>query len=74
MGCLRDRLSHNVPIETYQGREEWYQCQKELLLRIKKGFSVMKKDYSVNIPQSAIACIDDILFRKTDKTDGFNEF
>lgn len=50
MGCLRDRLSHNVPIETYQGREEWYQCQKELLLRIKKGFSVMKKDYSVNIP------------------------
>ncbi|OJG79762.1 hypothetical protein RV10_GL000550 [Enterococcus pallens] len=50
MGCLRDRLRHNVPIETYQGREEWYQCQKELLLRIKKGFSVMKKDYSVNIP------------------------
>lgn len=67
VSCLIERLIRNMPIETYIGYEELEKCQKNLLDNIKKAFSVIENDYSVNIPHSEIAYVYDILFEKTDQ-------
>lgn len=74
ISCLIERLIRNVPIETYKGYDELYQCQKKTLIKIKTAFSVIEKDYSVEIPDSELAYIYDILQQKTDissKTEDF---
>lgn len=74
VSCLIERLIRNMPIETYIGYEALEKCQKNLLDQIKKAFSVIETDYSVKIPNSEIAYIYDILFRKTDQTLKDDEF
>lgn len=63
ISCLIERLIRNEPIENYSGVE---QCQEKALEGIKLAFSVIEKDYSVNIPKSEMGYIYDILFQKTD--------
>lgn len=74
VSCLIERLIRNIPIDTYKGYEELYQCQKEALEIIRSAFSVIERDYSVKIPNSELAYIYDILKQKTDiatKTEDF---
>lgn len=74
VSCLIERLIRNVPIETYEGYLELYQCQKEPLETIKKAFSVIERDYSVTIPDSEIAYIFDIVYRNADTSMKDEEF
>lgn len=74
VSCLIERLIRNMPIENYSGYEELAQCQKSYLAAIKKTFSVIEANYSVKIPDSEIAYIYDIIFRKTDKLIKDDEF
>jgi sigma-54 dependent transcriptional regulator of gfr operon len=66
VSCLIERLIRNVPIDTYEGYDELYQRQRTTLLQIKQAFSVIETDYSVKIPDSELAYIYDILFKKTE--------
>lgn len=74
VSCLIERLIRNVPIETYEGYAELYQCQKELLEIIKQAFSVIERDYSVTIPDSELAYIFDIIHEKSDTSMKDEEF
>lgn len=74
VSCLIERLIRNVAIDSYQGYEELYQCQKEVLQQIKMAFSVIEKVYSVKIPDSEIAYIYDIVFKTTDATAEIEDF
>lgn len=74
VSCLIERLIRNVPIETYEGYSDLYQCQKELLEIIKQAFSVIEKDYSVTIPDSEIAYIFDIVYKNADTSMTDEEF
>lgn len=66
VSCLLERLIRNVPIVTYDGYHQLQQCQNDYLKHIKSAFSVIENDYSVNIPDSEIAYVYDIVFKKTD--------
>lgn len=74
IGCLIERLVRNEPIKTYSGLNELKQCQSETLSIVKRAFSVIEKDYSVNIPDSEVAYVYDILFEKLDKVGIDDEF
>lgn len=74
VSCLIERLIRNVPIETYEGYDELYQCQKERLERIKQAFSVIERVYSVTIPDSELAYIFDIVYKNTDTSMNEDEF
>lgn len=74
VSCLIERLIRNVPIETYDGYSDLYQCQKELLKNIKQAFSVIERDYSVTIPDSELAYIFDIVYKNTDSAMKDEEF
>ena len=74
VSCLIERLIRNVPIETYEGYDELYQCQKERLKRIKQAFSVIERVYSVTIPDSELAYIFDIVYKNTDTSMNEDEF
>lgn len=74
VSCLIERLIRNVPIETYEGYDELYQCQKERLARIKQAFSVIERVYSVTIPDSELAYIFDIVYKNTDTSMNEDEF
>ncbi|MFC4771074.1 sigma 54-interacting transcriptional regulator [Enterococcus hermanniensis] len=74
ISCLIERLIRNIPIETYKGYDELYQCQKEYLFKIKRAFSVIEKDYSVKIPDSELAYIYDILKQTVDNSAEIEEF
>lgn len=74
VSCLIERLIRNVPIETYTDYEELAKCQRQPLNDIKKAFSVIETNYSVKIPDSELAYIYDIIFRKTDRTVHDQEF
>ncbi|GCF94110.1 transcription antiterminator BglG [Enterococcus florum] len=74
VSCLIERLIRNVAIDSYQGYEELYQCQKEVLQQIETAFSVIEKVYSVKIPESEIAYIYDIVFKTTDTTAEIEDF
>ncbi|MBO0452396.1 sigma 54-interacting transcriptional regulator [Candidatus Enterococcus murrayae] len=74
VSCLIERLIRNVPIETYEGYHDLYQCQKDMLEIIKQAFSVIEKDYSVTIPDSEIAYIFDIVYKNADTTMKDEEF
>lgn len=74
VSCLIERLIRNVPIESYAGYVQLYQCQKERLIAIKEAFSVIEKNYSVKIPDSELAYIYDILFSTFDKSTLDEEF
>lgn len=74
VSCLVERLIRNVPIESYAGYGQLYQCQKERLIAIKEAFSVIEKNYSVKIPDSELAYIYDILFSTFDKSALDEEF
>ncbi|MGM0214051.1 sigma 54-interacting transcriptional regulator [Enterococcus sp. AZ109] len=74
VSCLIERLIRNVAIDSYQGYEELYQCQKEVLHQIETAFSVIEKVYSVKIPESEIAYIYDIVFRTTDTSAEIEDF
>lgn len=71
ISCLIERLIRNEPIENYSGVE---QCQEKALEGIKLAFSVIEKDYSVNIPKSEMGYIYDILFQKTDEITDPDDF
>lgn len=66
VSCLIERLIRNIPIDNYAGYEDLYQCQKQALIQIKKAFSVIESDYSVEIPDSEIAYIYDIVYQNVD--------
>lgn len=74
VSCLIERLIRNMPIDTYEGYEELYQCQSKTLQQIKFAFSVIEKDYSVKIPTSEIAYIFDVLFKNLDELTMDEEF
>ena len=74
VSCLIERLIRNVAIDSYQGYEELYQCQKKVLQKIETAFSVIEKVYSVKIPESEIAYIYDIVFKTTDTTAEIEDF
>ncbi|MDU5509963.1 sigma 54-interacting transcriptional regulator [Enterococcus gilvus] len=74
VSCLIERLIRNVPIETYEGYSDLYQCQKILLKDIKQAFSVIERDYSVIIPDYEIAYIYDIVYRNADTSMNDEEF
>ncbi|MBP2098054.1 sigma-54 dependent transcriptional regulator of gfr operon [Enterococcus rivorum] len=74
VSCLIERLIRNIPIETYVGYEDLAKCQRKLLNNIKRAFSVIENDYSVKIPDSEIAYIYDILYRKPDRVQNDEEF
>lgn len=74
VSCLIERLIRNVPIETYEGYSDLYQCQKILLEDIKQAFSVIERDYSVIIPDYEIAYIYDIVYRNADTSMNDEEF
>lgn len=74
VSCLIERLIRNVPIETYEGYADLYQCQKERLERIKQAFSVIERVYSVTIPDSELAYIFDIVYKNTDTSMNEDEF
>lgn len=66
ISCLIERLIRNVTIENYSGTGTEYQCHKEQLIKIKEAFSVIERNYSVEIPASELAYIHDIIFQKLD--------
>lgn len=68
ISCLIERLIRNVPIETYSQYDQLVQCHENKLCLIKKAFSVIESDYSVNVPNSEVAYVYDIIFKKTDKS------
>lgn len=74
ISCLIERLIRNIPIDSYKGFKDLYQCQEKKLKQIKVAFSVIEKDYSVKIPNSELAYIYDILYEKTDKLIKDEEF
>lgn len=74
VSCLIERLIRNVPIEVYEGYDELYQCQKNVLETIKQAFSVIERDYSVVIPNSEIAYIFDIVYKNADTSMDDEEF
>lgn len=74
VSCLIERLIRNMPIDTYDGYEELYQCQSKTLEQIKFAFSVIEKDYSVKIPTSEIAYIFDVLFKNLEEPTTDEEF
>lgn len=74
IGCLIERLIRNEPIKTYSGLDKLRQCQSEALSMVKQSFSVVEKDYSVEIPESEVAYVYDILFEKLDKTGTVDDF
>lgn len=64
ISCLIERLIRNEGIENYSGGSVINQCQKEQLEKIKEAFSVIEKNYSVEIPDSELIYIHDIIFQK----------
>lgn len=66
ISCLIERLIRNIPIETYSQYDELAQCHQRELSLIKKAFSVIESDYSVNVPNSEVAYVYDIIFKKSD--------
>lgn len=74
VSCLIERLVRNTPINNYEGYDDLEKCQKEKLSKIKLAFSVIEKDYSVNIPSAEIAYVYDLLFRNTDKVTDEEDF
>lgn len=74
VSCLIERLIRNLPIETYSGYQELQQCQRNTLKKIKIAFSVIEKDYSVEIPAFELAYVYDIISKKTDKPMEDQEF
>lgn len=66
VSCLIERLIRNIPIEVYSGIGIKEECRKEQLDRIKEAFGVIEEDYSVEIPDSELKYIHDILFQKLD--------
>lgn len=59
VSCLIERLIRNEPITTYN----WDQpdIDAEMLINLKKSFSVMEEAYSVKIPKSELGYIYDIV-------------
>ncbi|MEN2255961.1 PRD domain-containing protein [Enterococcus faecium] len=64
ISCLIERLIRNEGIENYSGGSVINQCQKEQLEKMKEAFSVIEKNYSVEIPDSELIYIHDIIFQK----------
>lgn len=58
--CMAERLIRRDALEQYPGLKELEQCQGYLLRQIKESFSVMEKEYSVNIPPEELGYIYDI--------------
>ncbi|TLQ06940.1 PRD domain-containing protein [Marinilactibacillus psychrotolerans] len=74
VSCLIERLIRNIPIESYMGYDSLYQCHKSNLHYIKEAFSVIEKDYSVEIPESEIAYIFDILYKNVENSINTEDF
>lgn len=74
VSCLIERLIRNEAIETYSGADKLKQCQKKRLQEIKKAFSVIEKVYSVNIPESELFYVYDVLFKKTEFNNAESDF
>lgn len=74
ISCLIERLIRNETIEIYSTENAVNQCRKEQTNKIKEAFSVIEKNYSVEIPDSELAYIHDIIFQKLDLTLMEDEF
>lgn len=74
VSCMIERLIRNIPIETYNRHNNFYQCQENEIEDIKNAFSVIEKVYSVCIPNSEIFYIYDVLFGNTDIAENESEF
>lgn len=74
VSCLIERLIRNEPIENYNGAEQLKQCQRTVLQELKEAFSVIEKVYSVNIPESELFYVYDVLFGKTEFNNAENDF
>lgn len=74
VSCLIERLIRNAPIEDQSPLVKLTKCQKDTLREIKNAFSVIEKTYSVDVPDSELIYIYDILFEKTDETRGESDF
>lgn len=74
VSCLVERLIRNVPIEVYSGFDTLQECHKKELKDIKEAFSVIEKVYSVNIPDSELSYVHDVLFENTEYISDESEF
>lgn len=74
VSCLIERLIRNEPIENYNGAEQLKQCQRTVLQELKEAFSVIEKVYSVNIPESELFYVYDVLFGKTEFNNAESDF
>ena len=74
VSCLIERLIRNEPIENYNGAEQLKQYQRTVLQELKEAFSVIEKVYSVNIPESELFYVYDVLFGKTEFNNAESDF
>ncbi|MBO0440047.1 sigma 54-interacting transcriptional regulator [Candidatus Enterococcus ikei] len=74
VSCLVERLIRNVPIEIYSGFDMLQECHEKELKDIKEAFSVIEKVYSVNIPDSELSYVHDVLFENTEYISDESDF
>ena len=74
VSCLVERLIRNVPIEEYSGFDTLQECHGKELRDIKEAFSVIEKVYSVNIPDSELSYVHDVLFENTEYISDESDF
>ena len=61
VSCMVERLIRQAPIENYPNIEEFKQCQKEMIILIRKAFSVIEDIYNVKMNVAEIGYIYDYL-------------
>jgi sigma-54 dependent transcriptional regulator of gfr operon len=66
ISCLIERLIRNIPIEHHSGNKSFSPVHEKELQDIKEAFSTIEKVYSVNIPDSELSYVHDILFEATE--------
>lgn len=74
VSCLVERLIRNVPIEVYSGFDRLQECHEKELRDIKEAFSVIEKVYSVNIPDSELSYVHDVLVENTEYINDESDF
>lgn len=74
VSCLVERLIRNVPIEVYSGFDMLQECHEKELQEIKEAFSVIEKVYSVDIPDSELSYVHDVLFENTEYISDESDF